>query len=252
MKHSIKIILVLISLSLFFSCKTVEKPETRTPGEVFKSALEAYKEEDYEESQKLFDLIKLQYPASQFADDAQFYIAEINFARKEYIMASYNYNRLRSTYPGSEYSKQSLYNAAMCYFELSPTYDRDQDYTKKAIQAFQDFQYLYPDDELYEKANERIADLRNKLAHKDFFTAGLYRKLDSPKSALIYYDLVIKNFDDTKYYEPAYYGKIETLILMKRYDQALGLIQLYKQSFAKGGEHINDVIQLENQIRSEQ
>lgn len=244
----IKLLLPLIILSIIlFSCKSTDNFDTRDAEAVYKKAVEYFENENYLEARNLFEMIKLQYSATEWADDAQYYLGEIAFKRKEYILAAFNYNQLRRSYPGSIYSKISLYKTALSFYELSPKFDRDQEYTKKAIQAFQEYQYIYPDDSLYNEASNKINELRNKLAYRDFFTAGLYRKLDSPHSALIYYNSVIKDFNDTEYYEPSFLGKIEVLIEMEKFDEAKSTIQAYKKNFIKG-KFLKEIEELEKKI----
>jgi outer membrane protein assembly factor BamD len=229
--NSIKILVSVIILITLTACGATKTPESRTPDQIFQDGVKLFNDEDYLEAKFTLDLIRLQYPASQYADDAQYYLAEISYKKEEFILAAYNYNMLRRVYPGSPYSKECLYKTALSYFGLSPSYDRDQDYTKKAIESFQEFQYLYPDDSLSAESAKKIKELRNKLAHREYFTAELYKKLDSPRSSIIYYDAVINNFNDTEYYELAMAGKIELLIFMKKYDQVQSLINAYKTTF---------------------
>lgn len=242
-KITIIIILSVATIIMILSCNTSNKPENRNADQVFNDGVKYFKDEDYMKAKQYFELIKLQYPASEFADDAQFYMAEIYFQRKEYILGAFTYNNLRKIYPGSEYNQEALYKAALCYYELSPTFDRDQDYTRQAIQAFQEFQYIYPSDSLTSKAAERIDELRDKLAQKEFFTAGLYLNMDLPRSAEIYYNSVINNYDDTKYVEDAFKGKVEVLIYMKKFQEAKETIQIYKNRYPKGKlfEEINSL-----------
>ncbi len=231
-------------LILLSSCGSAKTTKPNSEEEVYKAAIGYFEEEDYMEAKKLFEVIKLQYPAGQYADDAQYHVAEINFNRDQFIIASFNYNLLRRIYPGSQYNQKALYKSGLCYYHLSPPFDRDPEYTKKAIQTLMEFQYLYPNDSLYAEASEKIGELREKLAHKEFFTAELYEKLDSPKSSLIYYNAVISDYDDTSFYEKAYKGKIDILIRIKRFSKALGIIDLYKKLFPKG-EFIIEILAAE-------
>ena len=233
-RNIIRILFLGIASYFLVSCRSAKSHEPKTAEQVFDDAMALFKNEDYQEAEKLFETIRLQYPASQYADDAQFYLGESNFLRKEYIYAAYNYNMLRKIYPQSDYSKESLFKTGLCYYKLSPPYDRDQEYTTKAIQSFSEFKTIYPEDSLAGKALDYIKELREKLAHREYFTALLYNKLYSPVSALIYFDSVIDNYSDTNYYEPAMFGKIETLFSMKRNDSALSLIDLYKKLFPNG------------------
>lgn len=230
-----KILVILYSLIFVIIGCGGSKPILNNNAEqVYSKAMQLFEDEDYREAASYFDIIKLQYPASQYADDAQFYLAEINFKRDEFIMAAYNYNMLRRVYPGSPFSKECLYKNALSFYKLSPTYDRDQEYTNKAIEAFMEFQYLYPEDSLAKEASIQIKELRDKLAYREFFTAELYRKMNSPRSSVIYYDAVINNFSDTQYYEDAFIGKIDALRYMKKYDQLQGVINAYNFQFPKG------------------
>lgn len=223
---------VIIALSLFIiSCGSSDGPNTRDPAELYALALKAYEDEDWFEAKSLFDIIKLQFTASEYADDAQFYLGKVEYNRKQYIVAAYNFNALLRNYPGSQYSKEALYMVSMCYYELSPNYDRDQNYTRKAIQSLQEFQYIYADDSLAVAAGEKIDILRNKLAHREYFTATLYMNMDAPRAAVIYFDEVLRSFEDTEFYEPAYFGKIEALVRMKKYDEARSTVSLFKQNF---------------------
>ncbi len=232
---------------ILISCKSAEKFESRDPEAVFNKAVEMFNREEYLEARNFFEMIKLQYSATEWADDAQYYLGEIAYKRKEFVLAAFNYNQLRRSYPGSIYAKTSLYKTALSFYELSPKFDRDQEYTKKAIQAFQEFQYIYPDDSLSPEAGKKISELRNKLAYRDFFTAGLYRKLDSPHSALIYYNSVIKNYNDTEYYEPSFLGKVQVLVEMEKFDDAKSTIQLYKKNFPSG-KYLKEIAELERSI----
>ena len=233
--NSIYSLMTILSVLVFItSCGGTKTPENTSAEQVYAKGVELFHEEEYLEAKQYFDIIKLQYPASQYADDAQYYLSEINFKRDEYILAAFNYSMLRRVYPGSPYSKESLYKNALCYYKLSPSYDRDQEYTNKAIESFMEFQYLYPEDSLNTESANRIIELRDKLAYREYFTAELYRKMTNPKASVIYYDAVINKFSDSKYFEDAYIGKIEALYLMKRYEQVISIIRAYSTQFPKG------------------
>lgn len=229
-----RIFLIAIILSVTFwviSCSSSKISEIKTADELYKKAIELFNDNDLLEASKLFDIIKLQYPASQFSDDAQYYLAEINFKKEEFILAAFNYNMLRRLYPHSEYSKISMYKTALSYYNLSPDTERDQEYTLKAIDAFQDFQRAYPRDSLYNQAGIFIQELRNKLAERNYRIANLYRTIYSPNSSLIYLDIIIEDFPDTKFFEQAIIMKIEILIEQKKYDDAKFVVNFYKSNF---------------------
>jgi len=233
---------------LIIGCKSSDKFESRNPAEVFSRAMEFYEREKFIEARNLFEMIKLQFSATEYADNAQFYLGEIAFKRKEYVMAAFSFNQLRRVYPGSEFTKISLFKTGLSFYQLSPKFDRDQDYTRKAISAFQEFQYIYPNDSLYSIAGDYINELRTKLAYREFFTAQLYRKLDSPNSALIYYNTVINEYNDTEFAEESYFGRIEVLLQMERFDEVRSAISVYKRLYPKG-KFLSNIKTIENNLR---
>ena len=228
--------LLLLFVLLLSNCKTASKVEPKDAQEAFNEGLRLFNKREYSEALSFFDMIKLQFPGSAIADKAQYYTAEINFARKEYMIASFNYNRVRQLYPGSEFSKIALYKAGMSQYLMSPSFHNDQEYTLKAIKTLQDYQFYYPEkeDSLYKETDIMIEECRNKLAEKEFYIAELYKKLESPRSAIIYYETVLKNYDDTKFYEQAFLGKIEMLYLMQIYEEANNTELIYKSFFPNG------------------
>ncbi len=241
------VIVLAMSALVLSSCGITQVPEGANAKETYEFAMEQFENEDFQAAQLGFDKIKLQYPASTYADDAQYYLAEINFSKSQYILAAFNYSTLRRVYPQSEYSKLAHFKTALSYYKLSPEYDRDQEYTYKAIKAFSEFQSAYPNDSLYNESSDYITELRNKLAYRDLFTAELYRKIRSSKSSLVYYQSVIDDFKDTEYLQEAYIGKIETLNYLSRHTEAKNEIKKYKSLFPKG-EYIDKVRQIEADI----
>jgi len=235
-ENYLKIIYVLVLLLVATSCKTGKVFEPQNAEEAFNEGLRLFNKKKYSEAMSFFDMIKLQFPASGVADKAQYYVAEINFARKEYVLASFNYNRVRTVFPGSEFAKIALYKAGYSQYLLAPDFHKDQEHTRRAIRTFQDFQYFYPDkeDSLYKKTDTMITKLRHTLGEKEYEIARLYRKMTSPRSSLIYYNSVIKDYDDTHFFEPAWFGRIETLYLLRRFEEAETAVLTYNRLFPNG------------------
>lgn len=225
-------------------CSTTERKTAPGVADIFKQGMTALEDEDYLEAQRLFDVIRLQFPATPYADDAQYYLGESHFRKEEFILAAFNFGMVRRSYPNSEFAKAALYKTAMCYYELSPPFDRDQDYTRKAIAGFSEFQAVFPTDSLAGAAGAKIVELRSKLAKRDFSTAENYRLMLYNRAAITYYDIVIDEFTDTEYCESAYLGKMELLVSSKKFDEARTLAETYMKRYP-AGRYRNDIAALE-------
>lgn len=238
---------LLFFFSIFLACSSIKQTEIKTADELYILAKKKFDSGDFEGASKYFDLLKLQFPASQYADEAQFYIAEISYERGEYIMAAFHYNWLRRSFSNTPFYKESLFKTAMCYYNLSPTFDRDQEYTFKAIDAFNDFIVMYPKDSLAVIASKYLKDLKNKLAYRNYHISLIYYKMRSYLSSLIYLDEIFENYPDSDCIEDAYWIKIISLKNLNRFLDAIDLIEKYKEIFPNG-KYISQIITIENEL----
>jgi outer membrane protein assembly factor BamD len=155
-----------------------------------------------------------------------------HYKREEYILAAYEFDYLLKNYPTSEFSEQGRFDMAMCYYNLSPTYDLDQTYTRYAITSFQLFLELYPNSTLAGDAEAKVSALRNKLAQKTFMSAEVYKKMDDYKAAIIYYDQVLADYFESDFADDALYEKIVILSDKKKYVDARTEITRFEEKFS--------------------
>ena len=229
MKYSLFI--PVLFLLVFEGCSSSVDTTNMTGENRLSYAISLYNDEDYLEAINELQAILLQYPGSSISDDAQFYLAKTRFARKEYIMAAFEFSKLIKNMPASEFVPESQYMLADCYYELSPNFNLDQKYTRKAIQEFQAFIDFFPTNERVADAEKKIDELNNKLAEKTYSIAGIYEKLDYLKAAVIYYDEVIDNYHDTPYAPLAMYNKINVLVERDRSNDAITEIDKFIEKY---------------------
>ena len=176
-----------------------EADASLTTEERYNRGLEELKEEDYLEAVRHFETLLLQDPASELADDAQFYLAEAYFRQDEYYTAAFQYSRVLTEFRGSPYYKRALYMTGECYFLLSPRVERDQKRTEQAIRQYQAFLQYFPNDSLATTVRERIGSLRSKLAERDYSVAMAYMDRSEFRAAAIYFQRVIDSYPETEY-----------------------------------------------------
>ncbi|MBL7989293.1 MAG: outer membrane protein assembly factor BamD [Chlorobi bacterium] len=229
MRHLTLFFMLVAAASGIFGCSgSGNSTQTMTTAERFQEAMRLLEDKDYIKAAEMFDVIVTQDPAADVADDAQFYLAETYYRDEQFKLAAFHYNKLLRSFPSSPFYKRGLFQAAMCYFESSPKFDRDQDDTQTAIRQFKIFSDLYPDDDsLNTVARERVGELRDKMAQKEFSIAEQYRKLDDPRAALIYYQKVIDLYPDSRYHVLALEEKARTLKLLGRDKEAMDAVQKF-------------------------
>ena len=144
-----------------------------------------------------FDKLLENYPDSKFADDAQYYIAYCNEKKLGYYSkALLEYYELIYNYPNSMWADDAQLGMGNCYYANSE-YDN-------AIIEYQKVITEYEDSTLHDLTQYSIAHC--------------YRKLSNYEEALIEYTKVISDYAESDYSAPSqyyiaytYYQKKETL-----------------------------------------
>ncbi len=208
--NNIIIRLVILSGLIFMlsACSSTRDTTTMTAEEHYEYVMEFYEDEDYEEAVKEFQTLLLQYPGSVVTDDAQFYLGMSYFKREQYLLAAYEFSKLIRDIPASPFVPDAQFKLADSYYQLSPPYQLDQAYTKKAIEEFQAYIDFFPTSPSIDEAEQKIKELNEKLAEKDYRSATIYEKMEYNRAAIQYYKQVAETYHDTKFAPMALYRKI--------------------------------------------
>jgi outer membrane protein assembly factor BamD len=217
---SSKLLSVFIFIIILVGCKSSNIEPTISAEKRFEMGMQEFKDENYLEAINEFSVVTLQYPGSSVSDKAQYYLGESRFYREEYLLAAYEYEALKRNMPASTLVPKAQFRIAESYYNLAPESPLDQTYSLRAIDEFQTFVEYYPTDSLALKAAEKIKELRDRLAEKEYQTAVIYMKMEYYKAATLYFNNVLENYHDSKFAERAYVGKIESLVMRKKIDEA--------------------------------
>ncbi|MFZ1976893.1 MAG: outer membrane protein assembly factor BamD [Bacteroidota bacterium] len=201
-------------------CSGEEAIKQLSADQQFAIGMQKFHDEEYLDAIDAFKVITLQYQGSRFADAAQFYMGECRFLREEYVLAAFEYDLLIKNMPMSKYVINARFQKGTCYYALSPKSYLDQEYTKKAIDAYQAFLEYHPSDSLAVQADARIRELTHKLAEKDYENGVIYMKMEYYKASTYYFDLILDKYYDTEYAEPSFFKKIQSLYFRRRYSDA--------------------------------
>jgi outer membrane protein assembly factor BamD len=231
-------ILLIISIGIAIglsSCSSTEELVIKGAGETFREGMQFLRDEDYVKARNQLDIVVKQYPASAYADSAQFYLAESYYDQEEYVTAAFEFGNVFKNYPSSRLSPDARFMIAKCYAAQAPRVQLDQKSTTKAIESFQSFIDYYPQSPLVPEAEKEIMDLRNRVAEKYYQTAELYNTMGYYKAAVVYYDLVLDEYHDSNYADKSAIGKVKVLIKRHKPDEARTALEKFYTSFPKSG-----------------
>ncbi|RPH93413.1 outer membrane protein assembly factor BamD [candidate division KSB1 bacterium] len=228
--------LLLLSLSagLFGGCAKQSFREPLGPNESWQKALNLFHQERYYRSQQVLRDIVLNYSGSAIIDSAQFYLALCSFHLADYLTAADEFHRLVERYPYSKLTGDAVFFEARCYYEESPVYQLDQEFTGKALQGFQRFLEEYAGHSLLDSGYRYLSLCREKLARKEYAAASLYFDLAEYASAILYSDVVLDNYYDTPLAESALFLKGRSYHALKEWARARKELQLYLEKYPQG------------------
>lgn len=228
----IKNVLILMMLAmLVLACGGRVNTARMSFDERFAYAKKLYDNGKYFEAKTQFQILILNNPGSRFVDHVQYYLADCYFHQKEYITAAAEFEKLITLYPRSEFIDDAQYKICLSYYELSPKASLDQKYTYKAIDALQQLLEEFPQSDYVPDATQKLKELRNKLAKKEFKAGDQYRRFGYYKAALISYDDLLKNYFDTKWAEDAYYWKSYCHYKLGQHNEARMALQALTNNF---------------------
>ncbi len=181
------------------ACSSTQEIETIPVEERFARAKMLFDDETYLEASEEFKIITVQFQGSEYADDAQFYLAECRFNRGEYILAAAEYDNLVRLMQSSPFATVARYKRAESYYRLSPKPALDQKYTRSALDNFQTYIEYSPTDSLVSDAERKITELTLKLAQKMFDGGTLYYRMEFYRASIAYFDKLIQEFHDSPF-----------------------------------------------------
>lgn len=191
----------------------------------FNRGMKYLNKKDYPRAVEEFNTVVESFSGSAVVDSALFYLGESHFKNEDYLTAAYEYERVYTDYPSSQFVAEAQYKKALSYFMESPKASLDQENTGLAIDEFKRFMENFPNHPLAAEAQKRIEELQEKLAYKEYLSAELYRKMKSPESleaALIYYQSVIDEYPRSVWASQSLYG--------------MGLVYIKKEDIPKAKE----------------
>lgn len=195
-------------LSAFFAGCLGSMPSIPNDPEAILAKGDNYFEDGkYFQSAELYMGFTRRYPGHDRSDYAQFRLAESYFEDKDYPLAAVEYQILISSYNYSEYVDDALFKIGLCFYHESPKPQRDQQKAYDALSRLDQFVKTYPNSSLLEDAKKYIKLLHAKLAEKEFHNGEYYFKRKKMRAASIYFDKIIENYPDNKFWARSLYYK---------------------------------------------
>lgn len=226
----------------FVSCGEFQKAIGKgTMQERYALAVKLYETKKFGKALRLFEIVTPHYRGKPQFERIQFMVAQSNFNEKNYSIAGYYFDRFTKNYPKSSKKEEAAFLSALSYKMASPSHTLDQTDTNKALQAFQQFIYDYPDSKRLDEANKYFSELRLRLEMKSFDIAKTYYRtavtdFRNYKATIAAVDNLLSDYLGTKLKEDALYLRLKAshdLVLISSERKKKERIELAIQSYNK-------------------
>jgi outer membrane protein assembly factor BamD len=134
------------------------------------------------------------YPYGKLAPISQYKIGLVLKTAGSFDEAKSEFEKVVSSYPESEWAEAAKFQMAQTASLASLGSDYDQQLTQEAKERYKEFVTKHPEAALSKEAYGEISGLADKEAEKDFNIGQFYEKQESFKSAVVYYEDVVKNY----------------------------------------------------------
>ncbi|HLR24911.1 MAG TPA: outer membrane protein assembly factor BamD [Fodinibius sp.] len=234
--------LVLVLLASCKNEKLIKRGDTLPTA--YKKSMRLFQSEDYRDAAEAFETVIQLGRGTDYAKEAQYYLAESYFRDGRYLLASSEYSRYAALYPKADKREEAQFKEAYSFYKLSPRYKLDQNHTRTAIEKFRLYNSRYPNSERREQVAKYITELRSKLAKKLYYAADLYMRTDSYEAAITYYDLTTNQYPESIWAQRALMDKINAYVVYadrsvpskqrERYQGAIDAYETFVQLFPNG------------------
>jgi len=131
-------------------------PETRgistAVGDLYRDAYETFQKGNLEEARRRFEAFLKQYPNTELSDNAQFWIGEIYYLKKDFEKAILEYEKAVTKYPEGDKVPAALFKQALSFSELGDK-TNTRSLLRKVIER-------YPHSEQADMARKRLETIK--------------------------------------------------------------------------------------------
>ncbi len=188
--------------------------------EIYSQAVVYLDQERHTEAAKYFDEVERQHPYSVWATTAKLMSAYAHYHASEYDEAVTRLDRFIAVHPGNRDIAYAYYLKALCFYEQIADVRRDQEQTRKGLDALQDVITRFPSTPYGRDARLKIDLTRDHLAAKDMDIGRYYLSTRHYLAAINRFKVVVETYSTTSHVPEALHRLNEAYTALGLHDEA--------------------------------
>jgi outer membrane protein assembly factor BamD len=210
-----------------------QRESQRTDQDLLRSAEAEIQRRRYEDARKDLQRLMNQYPESDLLAAARLASARSLYLDRKYEEARAEYQRFLELHPQHERSDEAHYYLGMAYFRQADSPDRDQTFSKKALEQFDLLLTQMPDSQYAPDAHERRVQARRKLAEKEVYVGTFYFDRGNYAAAAGRFSSLLAQYGGAGFDAVALYSLGESLWRLEQKDAARAAFQRVVQDHSQ-------------------
>lgn len=213
------------------------KPEAEVaagpPDQLYNEGLALLSAGEASEAAKKFGDVNAEHPYSDYSRRSMIMSAFLNFRSGKYTETISDASRYVTLYPASPDAAYAQYLIGESYFRQIPDVTRDQEMSRKAVQAMGEVYNKYPDSEYADDARKKVELARSQIAGKEMQVGRYYLERRQYLAAVNRFKNVVQHFPMTTHVEEALHRLTESYL-------ALGIVPEAQTAAAVLGHNFPD------------
>jgi len=148
-------------------------------------------------------------PRAEAAAEVRFYMAECQLAMELQLEAAQLFRRVADDFPAHRLAPLALLRAGDANAQLWGRIELDPTYGQAALAVYRELLARYPDSDVAPRARQRIRDLQDRFAEKDYKTGLFYVQRKAYDSAILYFRQLVANYGQSSYVPDALMRLVE-------------------------------------------
>lgn len=208
--------MALLAALLLAACSgdDAEQIVERPVEELYNQAQDLMQEGDFEAAARAFEEVDRQHPYSQWATRAQMMAAFAYYEAAKYDEAITAAQRFIELHPGHKDVPYAYYIVGICHYEQISDVGRDQEFTRKAMDSFNELIRRFPDSDYARDARLKIDLANDHLAGKEMEIGRYYQRRKQWLAAINRFRTVIEKYQTTTHVPEALHRLVESYLAL--------------------------------------
>lgn len=171
-----------------------------TPEALFRAALIEFERKAWDNAQAGFEKLTTDLSSRDpLLAPAYYYLALTHERKKEFLLAAQSFERITDGFPDDTLAPVAMLGTGRAYQLIWRRPALDPEYGQKAASVLRALLSSYPDARQVDEAKQRISELEEWFAEKDYLTGMHYVKVrKAVDPAIIYFKDVVQTYPSTR------------------------------------------------------